>query len=180
MTVLGSAGGVNLNNVGDTGYCAKAFYAPLAENSGRVVISASKPDQRSGFFADHTVLGKHLLAALRGQALGAGAAIDVLDLLGELTRAVPPDAAQIIDPFTGKPLQQRPLLDARQVDVMPVALRPGFKGGTLGGRGGVLGAASPSSIRRLAEIEIQLARYASEAAAPRELVEERDRLLGTL
>jgi uncharacterized caspase-like protein len=157
-----------------------AFYAPLAEGSGRVVISASKPDQRSGFFADYTVLGKHLLAALRGQAPGTSETIDVLDLFGYLARAVPPDAALITDPFTNKPLQQRPLLDARQVDAIPVALRPSYKGGTLGGASGVLGAASPSSVRRLAEVEIQLARFGSEADAPRGLVQERDQLLASL
>lgn len=156
----------------------KSFYVPLVEGSGSVVISSSKPAERSGALSTHnkqaTVFGAQLLDALGGQAPGQGAAVGVFELFSYLSRSIPADAHTIIDPNTDQPLEQHPLLYARQVDQdFPVTLRPGKPSGTLDVKQG-------ETIDTLAKIEIKLAEYDSEALAPAELVAERDQLIAKL
>ena len=153
----------------------KSFYAPLAEGSGSVVISSSKPAERSGALSNQndqaTVFGAQLLGALGGQAPGQGPAVGVFELFSFLSRSIPADARGITDPFTNQPLEQHPLLYARQVDQdFAVTLRPGKPAGTLGDT-------ASEAIGELAKIEIQLAEFDSEAQAPAELVARRDQLL---
>jgi hypothetical protein len=79
-------------------------------------------------------------------------------------------------PFSyGHPLDQRPLLYASEVDQnFAMALRPGGAPASLSVED------QRQIIRALAEVEITLAAYASEAAAPAELVRRRDLLLSQL
>ncbi len=156
----------------------KSFYAPLVEGSGSVVISSSKPAERSGAQSSNndqaTVFGAQLLDALSGKAPGQGAAVGVFELFSYLSRSIPTDAHRIIDPATKQPLEQHPLIYARQVDQdFPVTLRSGKPAGTLDVSLG-------DRINALAQIEIRLAEYDSEAQAPPDLVAERDQLLAQM
>ena len=156
----------------------RSFYAPLAEGSGSVVISSSKSNERSGALSAHndqaTVFGAQLLDALGGKAPGQEATVGVFELFSYLSRSVPADARTITDPNTNQPLEQHPLIYARQVDQdFPVTLRPGKPSGTLD-------ATLRESIDELARIEFKLAEFDSEAQAPAELVMRRDQLLAQL
>jgi uncharacterized caspase-like protein len=150
-----------------------AFYQPLVAGSGQVLISSSRPAQKSGAISQtngqHTTFGAQLLAALRGGAPGQGPGVGVFDLFAHLSAHVPADAQTIT--YLGKPLAQHPLLYAREVDQnFAVALRPNWHGGTLD-------TGLTDAIHRLAEIEITLALYAHDADAPQGLIAERDALL---
>ncbi len=128
-----------------------AFYRPLAVGSGQVVISSSRPEQKSGAVAQrnahHTPFGAVLLDALRGAAPGDGPAVGVFELFAALRTHVPIDASHIR--YQGGPLRQEPLFYAHQLDDnLPVALRPGWQGGTLSG-------AILNQVRRLVEQELQ-------------------------
>lgn len=127
------------------------FYRPLAVGSGQVVISSSRPEQKSGAISQrdpqHTPFGATLLAALRGAAPGEGPAVGVFELFAALREGVPRDASHIR--YQGGPLQQEPLFYAHQLDHnLPVALRPGWQGGTLSG-------SMPNQIRLMVERELQ-------------------------
>ncbi|MBK9711918.1 MAG: caspase family protein [Kouleothrix sp.] len=154
-----------------------AFYQPLVAGSGQIVISSSKPNQKSGATSGAdpalTVFGAQLLAGLKGGVPGHDPGIGVLDLFSYLCTRVPADARTIT--YEGRPLDQRPLLYASEVDQnFAMALRPS---GTLA----VLGVEDQGeTIRALAAAEIRLAAYASEADAPEELVRRRDALLAQL
>lgn len=135
------------------------FYRPLAIGSGQVVISSSRPGQKSGAHSQtspqHTIFGAHLIAALRGQAPGQGAGVGVFELFASLRAHVPAEARSIR--YQGAPLVQEPLFYASQLDDnIAVALRPGWQGGTLD-------AELERQVRRLAELELQL-ELAGEAA----------------
>lgn len=74
-------------------------------------------------------------------------------------------------------MEQHPLLYVRQVDQdFAVTLRP--RAQRSGGY--TLDASLSDIIQDLAQVEIQLAQYASETEAPTELVAERDRLLAVV
>jgi hypothetical protein len=154
-----------------------AFYQPLVEGSGQIVISSSKPNQKSGARSSTdttlTVFGAQLLAGLKGGVLGSDPGIGVLDLFSYLCTRVPADAKTIT--YQGLPLEQRPLLYASEVDQnFAMALRPG-------GAPAILGVENQrENIRALAQVEIKLAAYASKAAAPADLVARRDALLEQL
>ena len=112
-----------------------AFYRPLAVGSGQAVISSSRPTQKSGAGSQaspqHTPFGAQLLAALRGKAPGHGAGVGIFELFAYLRAQVPADARHIC--YNGGPLVQEPLFYASQLDDnIPVALRPGWQGSTLG------------------------------------------------
>ena len=97
----------------------------------------------------------------------------MLDLFSYLCTHVPQDARTIS--YLGRPLEQRPLLYASEVDQnFAIALRRGGAPATLGVED------QRDIIRALAGVEIALAGYASEAIAPPELVARRDRLLAQL
>ena len=152
------------------------FYQPLAVGAGQVVISSSRPWQKSGAASQmkpgHTVFGAHLLDALRGQAPGDAAGIGVFELFGYLSAHVPADAQKIT--YKDQPLAQEPLLYAHQLDQnISVALRPNWQGGTLGHD-------LAQTIRQLAEVEVALAGYAHESAAPAPLLRQRAALLASL
>ena len=176
----GGVGGALLGeeNLADGGDAPPlAFYQPLVEGSGQIVISSSKPDQKSGARSSAdpalTVFGAQLLAGLQGGVGGDGAGIGVLDLFSYLCTHVPQDARTIS--YQGQPLEQRPLLYASEVDQnFAMALRRGGAPATLGVEN------QRDIIRALAQVEIALASYASEAAAPPEVVARRDRLLAQL
>jgi hypothetical protein len=160
--------------VGDTP--PAEFYQPLVAGGGQVVISAARPWQKAGARASaapqHTVFGARLLDALRGAAPGDAAGIGVFELFSYLSAHVPADAKQIT--YKKAPLAQEPLLYAHQLDQnFAVALRPNWHGGTLD-------AALDDLIQELAATEIRLASYATEAAAPANLVARRDALLARL
>jgi uncharacterized caspase-like protein len=149
-----------------------AFYQPLVAGSGQVLISSSRPAQKSGAIsrtnAQHTTFGAQLLDALRGGAPGQSAGIGVFDLFAYLSAHVPTDAQTIT--YNNHPLAQHPLLYAHEVDQnFAVALRPNWHGGTLD-------TGLADAIHRLAEIEIEIAQYANDADAPQELIVERNRL----
>jgi hypothetical protein len=175
----GGIGGAVLDDAGE----AEAFdapppefYEPLARGSGQVVVSSSKAAEYSGAISSvdprHTTFGAQLLSALRGAAPGQGAGIGIFDLFAHLSARVPPDAATIT--YKGRPAAQHPLFYASSVDQnFAVALRPGWQGDTLD-------VTLSETIQRLAEIEVALAQYSSESAAPEELVAERDGLLARL
>lgn len=153
------------------------FYAPLAEGSGRVVITSARPAQLAGAgsraYPGLTTFGGHFCAALRGLAPGGGAALSVFGLFSHLAAAVPADAQHIS--YRSAPLEQHPLFYARAVDQdFAVALRPRAE------RGGVLDASRDQRLQQLVTVELQLAAYADERAAPATLVAERDRLLQLL
>ncbi|EFO81070.1 hypothetical protein OSCT_1101 [Oscillochloris trichoides DG-6] len=126
------------------------FYQPLTLGSGQAVISASRPQQKAGARAQsnpqHTPFGAQLLTGLRGQAPGDGAGVGVFELFAHLRTHVPSDALHIT--YQGAPLRQEPLFYAAALDDnIPLALRPGWNGTTLGD-------ATLSLARRLAELEI--------------------------
>jgi hypothetical protein len=146
------------------------FYRPLAMSSGQVVISSSRPAQKSGAVSrrspQHTTFGAQLLAALRGAAPGAGPALGVFELFAALRASVPADARHIN--YQGAPLVQEPLFYASQLDDnLAVALRPAGAGATLG--------ANAALVERLVGLELQI--EGRGADAPAELLAERDRLL---
>ncbi len=150
-----------------------SFIEQLAEGSGHVVISAAKAAEKAGAVSTVeptlTVFGAQLLAALGGKAPGDSAAIGVFDLFAFLSTQVPQDARGIS--YGGKPLAQHPLFYAHQVDQnFALALRPGWQGGTLGDD-------FSAQVQELAQLEIQLAHYASEDEAPAALVQRRDQVL---
>jgi hypothetical protein len=129
------SGGVSDDVLSDTGTVPPTdspppgFYAPLAEGSGRVVISSSRPAERSGARSSRdrrlTVFGAQVLAALQGSAPGQGPAVGVFELFTALSTQVPPDTRTITDPFTDAPLQQHPLIYTREVDQnFAITLRP--------------------------------------------------------
>jgi hypothetical protein len=152
------------------------FIETLVSGSGQVVISSSRSNQPSAAVAaddlNLTTFGSKLLKGLRGNASGSGPAIGILDLFAYLAAAVPADARGIT--YEGKPLDQQPLLYAREVDQnFPIALRPA------GQLRGTLDATQQSAVQRLAQIEIALFNYERDSDAP-ELVAERDTLLKRL
>jgi hypothetical protein len=148
------------------------FYRPLAGGSGQVVISSSRPTQKSGAGSkanpQHTPFGAQLLAALRGPAPGVGAGVGIFELFAYLRAQVPTDAKHIW--YQGAPLLQEPLFYASQLDDnIPVALRPGWQGGTLSDD-------TLSLAMRLAELEL----IAEAGALTPAQVAERDTLLTRL
>ncbi len=148
------------------------FYRPLAVGSGQVVISSSRPTQKSGAVSQtnpaHTPFGAQLLAALRGKAPGAGAGVGIFELFAYLRAQVPADARHIW--YHGGPLVQEPLFYASQLDDnLAVALRPGWQSGTLGDD-------TLSLAMRLAELELAAEAGALTAAQ----MAERDLLLTRL
>lgn len=171
------AGGVGDEVLGDNdGASGTApppeFYRPLATGSGQVIISSSRPSQKSGARSKadprHTPFGAQLLAALRGGAPGAGPALGVFDLFAHLRVGVPADARHIR--YRGSPLVQEPLFYASQLDDnLAVALRPA---------GGTLGVGLGDLARRLAELELQI--EATGDAVPAALLAERDEVLRAL
>lgn len=164
----GGVGDAVLGGAGATGTAPPPeFYHPLATGSGQVVISSSRPGQksgaRSGADPQHTTFGAQVLAALRGAAPGTGPAIGVFDLFAHLRTHVPADAQHIR-------LVQEPLFYASQLDDnLAVALRPA---------GGTLGADIGDLARRLVEHELRI--EAQGDAAPAALRAERDHLLQQL
>ena len=146
------------------------FYRPLAVGSGHVVISSSRPTQKSGARSrhkpSHTTFGAHLLAALEGAAAGQGPGIGVFELFTYLRASVPADAHNIV--YRDAPLVQEPLFYASQLDDnVAVALRPAGAPSTLG--------ADAALIARLVALELQ--QETLDAALPEDLRAERDRLL---
>ena len=149
------------------------FYRPLAVGSGQVVISSSRPTQKSGALSrhkpSHTTFGAHLLAALAGAAPGQGPGIGVFELFTHLRASVPADARGIV--YRGAPLVQEPLFYASQLDDnVAVALRPAGAPSTLG--------AEASLIARLVALELQQETLGT--ALPEDLRAERDRLLAQI
>ena len=146
------------------------FYRPLAVGSGHVVISSSRPTQKSGALSrhkpSHTTFGAHLLAALAGAAPGQGPGIGVFELFTHLRASVPADARGIV--YRNAPLVQEPLFYASQLDDnVAVALRPVGAPSTLG--------ADAALIARLVALELQQETLGT--ALPEDLRAERDRLL---
>ena len=149
------------------------FYRPLAVGSGQVVISSSRPSQKSGARSQvnpqHTTFGTHLLDALRGKAPGQGPGVGIFELFAYLRAHVPTDAQHIA--YQGKPLVQEPLFYASQLDDnLAVALRPGWQGGTLG-------TDLAQQVSRLIELELQ---QEAETVDDPALREELKRLLAAL
>lgn len=149
------------------------FYRPLAVGSGQVVISSSRPHQKSAARSQqqpqHSPFGAHLLDALRGRAPGSGAGVGVFELFAHLRTQVPLDARHTLDQFT--PTVQEPLFYASQLDDnFAVALRPAGSGDTLSADGGM--------VARLVALELQI--EALGAAVPQAVVVERDDLLARL
>jgi hypothetical protein len=145
------------------------FYKPLVVGSGQAVISSSRPSQksspRSQINSRYTPFGTQLLAGLRGQAPGNEAGIGVFDLFAHLRARVPADAEHMR--YNNTPLVQEPLLYVSQLDDnIPIALRPGWQGGTPGDD-------TLNLSRRLAELE--LAADAGELTPQQ--ISERDALL---
>jgi hypothetical protein len=160
----------------DTSSPSRDFIETLVTGSGQVVISSSRSNQPSAAVAEDdtnlTTFGSKLLKGLRGAAPGSGPAIGILDLFAYLAAAVPADARGIT--HAGKPLDQQPLLYAREVDQnFPIALRPA------GQARGTLDAAQQNVVQRLAQIEIALFALDRDSDAPH-LVRERDTLLKRL
>jgi metacaspase-1 len=150
------------------------FYRPLAVGSGQVVISSSRPAQKSGAHSRrnprHTTFGTQLLAALRGAAPGAGPAVGVFELFAYLRATVPADARQTI--YQRQPLRQEPLFYAGQLDDnLAVALRPP-------GAGTALDADDADLVARLVALELQI--EALGVAAPADLLAERDAALARI
>jgi hypothetical protein len=149
------------------------FYRPLAQGSGQVVISSSRPEQKSGARSHtdrrYTTFGAHLLDAVRGQAPGSGQGIGVFELFTHLRLAVPADARNLT--YRGGPLVQEPLFYASQLDDnLAVALRPAGGAPTL--------AVPDNLVQRLIQLELQI--EASDGGAATAVVAERDRLLAQL
>ena len=146
------------------------FYRPLAVGSGQVVISSSRPAQKSGarsqHRAQHTTFGAHLLSALEGAAPGQGPGIGVFEIFTHLRASVPADARSIV--YRNAPLVQEPLFYASQLDDnVAVALRPAVAPGTLG--------ADEDLVARLVALELQVEAQGDAVSAA--LLRERDTLL---
>lgn len=106
-----------------------AFSTPLADGSGRVVISSARPGERAGAESGHdplhSVFGAQLLAGLRGGAPGTGEYVMLFDLFRFLSQEVPLDAQSIDDPATNAPLEQHPELYTRSFGQdFAITLRP--------------------------------------------------------
>jgi len=150
------------------------FYRPLSVGSGQVVISSSRPSQKSAARSNqqpqHSPFGAHLLDALSGKAPGSGAGVGVFELFAYLRAQVPLDAQHTRYNF--QPTVQEPLFYASQLDDnVAVALRAGTHGDTLG-------AGLEQQVRRLAELELQIEEL--DSTAPPALLAERDGLLRVL
>ncbi|NJM07342.1 caspase family protein [Candidatus Gracilibacteria bacterium] len=152
------------------------FYKPLVRGGGQVVISSSRPSQKSGARShvnpQHSTFGAHLLDALAGDAPGGGDAIGVFELFAHLRHNVPEDAKTLIN-TEGRALVQEPLFYAHQLDDnLAIALRPKGKAGA------TLDSSLAAQIRRLVELELlegtQLDAFSEAARA------ERDALLAAL
>ena len=146
------------------------FYRPLAVGSGQVVISSSRPEQKSGarsqHRSQHTTFGAHLLSALEGAASGQGPGIGVFELFTHLRASVPADARSIV--YRNAPLVQEPLFYASQLDDnVAVALRPAVAPGTLG--------TDDDLAARLVALELQVEAQGDAVSAA--LLRERDTLL---
>jgi hypothetical protein len=116
------------------------------------------------------VFGAQLISGLGGAARGSGPFVILFELFRHLAATIPGDARQIIDPNTGQPLVQHPLIYAHQLDSgFAVTLRPQAQ------RSGVL-APLDDAVQQLIAVERRLAAYPREDAAPAELVAARDRL----
>jgi hypothetical protein len=149
------------------------FYRPLVAGSGQVVISSSRPGQKSGARSrtnpQHTTFGAYLLTGLAGGAPGDGRGIGVFELFSYLRITVPADARKLT--YLNQPLVQEPLFYASQLDDnIAVALRPAASAGTLG--------SDESAITRL--IELELAIEAADGVAAPDLLAERDAILTRL
>ena len=145
------------------------FYRPLAVGSGQVVISSSRPSQKSAARSQQnqklSVFGAHLLDALSGKAPGSGPGVGVFELFAHLRAQVPLDAQHTLDGF--KPTVQEPLFYASQLDDnFAVALRPERQGETLG-------ADLSSLVQHLVELELQI----ESGHAVAEVITARDELL---
>jgi hypothetical protein len=106
----GTSGAVLSDDAGnETGAPPRDFISSLAEGSGQVVISSSRPEQVSSAEAADdsglTTFGSTLLGGLRGDAPGSGPAIRIFDLFAHLAATVPADAAGVS--YQGAPLVQQ-------------------------------------------------------------------------
>ena len=149
------------------------FYRPLAVGSGHVVISSSRPAQKSGARSRrsslHTIFGTHLLAALTGAAPGQGPGIGVFELFTYLRASIPADARGTV--YRNAPLVQEPLFYASQLDDnVAVALRPAGAPNTLGG--------DAALIARLVALELEQETLGT--ALPDAQRAERDKLLAQI
>lgn len=109
---------------------------------------------------------------MRGKAPGEGAGVGIFELFAHLSRHIPPDARHLT--YQWKPLVQEPLFYASQLDDnIAVALRPGWRGGTLG-------ADLEQQVRRLVELELQIELASEMGTVPQALLEELDRLLALM
>lgn len=155
----------------------REFYLSLVEGSGQVLISSSRPEQKSSAESKSrpslTSFGAQFANALSGNAPGSGQTIGVLGLFAYLSTSVPLDAKHIT--YRGQPLEQNPLLWAQKVDGdFPIAIRPAKKlSATLSANQQHV----DDLLKRLAEIETELAKYNTITAAPSELLNERNILL---
>lgn len=99
----------------------------LNSGSGRVIISSSRPNERSFIMASdykYSIFTFHLVEALKGQAHSYyDDTIGIIDLFTYIEHQVPHTALKQVDPFTSLPAQQHPIMDSIKAENFPIALR---------------------------------------------------------
>ena len=100
-------------------------YDALKRGNGRVIIASCKPDQSSWEtqLLDNGVFTDALLKGLRGEAASKDG-VQVLDLFTYVSEQVPLAVQGIINPLTGKPIEQNPYLKAATENNYIIALPP--------------------------------------------------------
>ena len=98
-----------------------SYYAKLAEGRGRVILASSRSTEYSYVMpgAENSLFTQHLLAGLRGAAIGSGSVIRIFDLFNYLQPKVTADQPN-----------QHPIFKAEVEENFPVALYLGGKAPT--------------------------------------------------
>lgn len=97
---------------------SESYYARLAEGRGRVILASSRSTEYSYIMpgAENSLFTQHLLAGLRGGAIGTGGVIRIFDLFNYLQPRVTADQPS-----------QHPIFKAEVEENFPVALYLGGK-----------------------------------------------------
>lgn len=100
---------------------SESYYTKLAQGRGRVILASSRSTEYSYVMpgAENSLFTQHLLAGLRGGAIGAGGVIRIFDLFNYLQPRVTADQPS-----------QHPIFKAEVEDNFPVALYLGGKAPT--------------------------------------------------
>ena len=100
---------------------SESYYAKLTEGRGRIILASSRSKEYSYVMpgAENSLFTRHLLAGLRGGAIGSGGVIRIFDLFNYLQPRV-----------TAEQPNQHPIFKAEVEENFPVALYLGGKAPT--------------------------------------------------